>query len=131
MSARSYSRRADQLPRRYKAFARGGRPPASVRLQAARPERCPPHALIRARSSRRQGLKKCWRIPVNRIDEEDGSELLTSPEYPELTTSGPDRVVALAHAWGHSRRRSRLALTLGWTFRHRRPPHGDCLYSQR
>ena len=30
------------------AFARSGRPPANVRLQAARAERPPPHALIRA-----------------------------------------------------------------------------------
>ena len=36
----------------------------------------------------------------NLIDEYDGTVLVTSPDFPELTTFGADRGEALAHAVG-------------------------------
>ena len=40
--------RVEVLEASSSAFARSGRPPAMIRLQAARAERSPPHGLIRA-----------------------------------------------------------------------------------
>ena len=63
--------------------------------------------------------------PVNLIDEYDGTVLVTSPDFPELTTFGAVRAAPLAHAVRAIRGGDRVwHRTLGWTFRHRRPPGG-------
>ena len=48
--------------------------------------------------------------PVNLIDECDGTVLVTSPDFPELTTFGADRAEALAHAVGAFAETNRMGI---------------------
>ena len=68
------------------------------------------------------------RTPVNLFDEDDGTVLVTSPDFPELTTFGADRAEALAYAVGAleeaiaSRMHARIDVPAP------APAAGDCVY---
>ena len=63
--------------------------------------------------------------PVNLIDEYDGTVLVTSPDFPELTTFGAVRAEALAHAVGAFAEANRISRPDG---RSGADAHGDCAH---
>ena len=65
--------------------------------------------------------------PVNLIDEYDGTVLVTSPDFPELTTFGAVRAEALAHAVGAFAEANRMGIHAP-DGRAGADAHGDCAH---
>ena len=66
--------------------------------------------------------------PVNLIDEYDGTVLVTSPDFPELTTFGGVRAEALAHAVGAFAQANRRGIHAPMDVPAPTPTEGDCAH---
>lgn len=65
---------------------------------------------------------------VNLIDEDDGTVLVTSRDFPELTTFGADRAAALAHAVGALEEAIASRIHARMDVPPPTPAAGDCVY---
>ena len=65
---------------------------------------------------------------MNLIDEYDGTVLVTSPDFPELTTFGADRGEALAHAVGAFAEANRMGIHAPMDVPPPTPTEGDCAH---
>ena len=106
------------------AFARSGRPRAMSGSKPRGP-RGPHHTLCFERDHPDGRGPRAY--PVNLIDEYDGTVLVTSPDFPELTTFGAVRAEALAHAVGAFAEASRRGIHAPMDVPGA-DAHGDCAH---
>ena len=111
-------RRASPLPMLSRSGSRSWKPlrrrspGAAARPQCQAPSRADREVpATRSDSSVIVAMAEATRAyPVNLIDEYDGTVLVTSPDFPELTTFGADRAAALAHAVGAFAEANRMGI---------------------